>query len=158
MVKGRSLQEVAEEMTAKFPDLLEREKQVRTIRKDWNNRGKWMDNVVRLKDGTFLTELVAGMDEAMSRCWLEAKSKNPSVRVGALRTIIMGKTRVGLLLMKAGVIQQAPQQIESTMTIAGTPFDIDPQLKAALLVESEKQRLEKEAHVTSKQPSSPGQE
>ena len=145
MVVDDSLQKVAEDMTKGVPDLLMREKQIRNIRKDWTNRGKWMDNVVRLNDPTFLTELIAGMDEAMSKCWVEvAKGKNPAVRVGALRTIISGKTRVGLLLMKAGVISQAPQQIESTMTIAGTPFDVDPKLKQALIEESERQRGEKE--------------
>lgn len=64
--------------------------------------------------------------------------------MGALRTIIMGKTRVGLLLMKAGVIQAAPQQVETSMTIAGTPFDVDPEFRRILLAASERQRLEKE--------------
>lgn len=121
MVKGSKLQDVAEEMTKDISDPYERHKQIAVIRRDWNNRGRWMDNVVRISDGTFLTELVAGMDEAMKRSWIEyARGDNASARVGALRTIIMGKTRVGLLLMKAGVIQVAPQQVESTMTIAGT--------------------------------------
>jgi len=145
MVKARRLKEVTEEMTEGITDLLEREKQINTISRDWANRNRWMDTIVRLKEGTFLTELIAGMDEAMKKAWLEyAKGRNPSARVGALRTIIMGKTRVGLLLMKAGVIQQAPQQIESTMTIAGMPFALDPELKSAILEEAERQRREKE--------------
>lgn len=145
MVKGRRLKDIAEEMTEDVADLLEREKQINTICRDWGNRNRWMDQIVRLKEGTFLTELIAGMDEAMKKAWIEyAKGRNPSARVGALRTIIMGKTRVGLLLMKAGVIQQAPQQIESTMTLAGTPFDVDPEFRKVLLEEMDRQRREKE--------------
>ena len=71
------------------------------------------------------------------------EKNNASVRVAALRSIIMGESRVGLLLMKAGVIQVAPQQIESNVTIAGTPFDVDPEFRRLLLAESERQRLEK---------------
>lgn len=145
MVKGSKLCDVVEEMTKDIGDPSERQKQVAVIRRDWNNRGRWMDNVVRVSDGTFLTELVAGMDEAMKRCWTEYnRGDNTSSRVGALRTIIMGKSRVGLLLMKTGVIQMAPQQIESTVTLSGMPFEVDPELKKALLAEAERQRLEKE--------------
>jgi hypothetical protein len=48
------------------------------------------------------------------------------------------------MLMKTGVIQMAPQQIESTVTLSGMPFEMDPDLKKALLAEAERQRLEKE--------------
>ena len=47
--------------------------------------------------------------------------------LAALRTIMTGKTRIGLLLMKAGIIRDGAAQVESTMTIAGTPFDVDPE-------------------------------
>ena len=145
MVKGAVLQAAAEEMTKDIPDPIEREKQISAIRRDWGNRKQWISNVVHMSDNTFLPELVAGMDEAMRRCWVEyARGDNSSARVGALRTIIMGKTRVGLLLMKAGVIQQAPQQVEASMTIAGTPFDLDPEMRKAILEATERQRLEKE--------------
>lgn len=144
MVKGAYLKDVAEQMTGGISDPFEREKQIRAIRKDWNRRKNWMTNIVRLSDGTFLTELVAGMNEAMKCCWVEYfKAKNSSAKIGALRTVIIGKARVGLMLMKAGVIEQATQYIESTMTIAGTPFDVDPELRRALLAESERQREEK---------------
>jgi hypothetical protein len=61
-----------------------------------------MKNVVRLQDESFLAELIAGIDEAMKQCWVEGlrEKNNASVRVAALRAIIMGKSRVGLLLMK----------------------------------------------------------
>ena len=145
MVKGNSLKSTAEEMTKDIQDLCEREKAILVIRRDWGNRKRWMANVVRLTEGSFLVELIAGMDEAMRCCWSEyAKGRNVSAKVGALRTIIMGKTRVGLLLMKAGVIQQAPQQTESTMTITGIPFDVDPELRKAILEEAERQRRERE--------------
>jgi hypothetical protein len=145
MAKDLKLKYVVEEMTKDIADPYERQKQINVLRKDWSNRVRWMFNVVRLKDGTYLPELVAGMNEAMGRCWTEyARGDNTSSRVGALRTIIGGKSRVGLLLMKAGIIQMAPQQIESTVTLSGTPFDVDPELKKALLDEAERQRLEKE--------------
>ena len=145
MVKGSKLQVVAEEMTKDISDLVEREKQIAVIRRDWGNRKHWLVNVVRLKDESFLAELIAGMNEAMKHCWIEGlrEKNNASVRVAALRSIIMGESRVGLLLMKAGVIQVAPQQIESNVTIAGTPFDVDPEFRRLLLAESERQRLEK---------------
>ena len=46
--------------------------------------------------------------------------------------------------MKAGVIQVAPQQVEASMMIAGTPFDVDPEMRKAILEATERQRLEKE--------------
>ena len=46
--------------------------------------------------------------------------------------------------MKAGIIQTAPQQIESTVTLSGTPFDVDPEMRKAVLEAAERQRLEKE--------------
>ena len=146
MVKGSKLQVVAEEMTKDISDLVEREKQIAVIRRDWGNRKNWMTNVVRLQDTSFLAELIAGMNEAMKRCWIESlrEKNNASVRVAALRSIIMGESRIGLLLMKAGIIQMAPQQIESNVTIAGTPFDTDPKLRQAILEDAERQRLEKE--------------
>lgn len=146
MVKGSKLQVVAEDMTKDISDLVEREKQIAVIRRDWGNRKNWMTNVVRLQDTSFLAELIAGMNEAMKRCWIESlrEKNNASVRVAALRSIIMGESRIGLLLMKAGIIQVAPQQIESNVTIAGTPFDTDPKLRDAILEDAERQRLEKE--------------
>jgi hypothetical protein len=146
MVKGSKLQVVAEEMTKDISDPVEREKQIAVIRRDWGNRKHWMTNVVRLQDASFLAELIAGMNEAMKHCWIEGlrEKNNASVRVAALRSIIMGESRVGLLLMKAGIIQVAPQQIESNVTIAGTPFDVDPEMRKAVLEAAERQRLEKE--------------
>lgn len=145
IVKGVSVINAASEMTKSISDPYERQKQMNTICRDWGNRKRWLEEVVRISDSTFLSELIAGMDEAMMRCWIEyAEGDNTSARVGALRTIIIGKSRVGLLLMKAGKIATAVQQIESTMTIAGTPFDCDPELRKALLDESARQGLEKE--------------
>ena len=145
MVKGSKLQDVAEEMTKTISDPYERQKQINVILRDWSNRDRWLHNVVRLNDETFLAELVAGISEVKKRCWIEyATGDNPSVRIGALRTIIMGENRVGLLLMKAGIIKQAPKQVEASMTIAGTPFDLDPQMRKAILESAERQRLEKE--------------
>ncbi len=91
MTKGMTLKDVAEQMTKDVVDPYEREKQVNVIRRDWSNRSRWMMNVVRLSDGTFLTELVAGMNEAMKCCWVEYyRAKNPSAKIGALRTVILG--------------------------------------------------------------------
>ena len=144
MVKGASLQAAAEDMTLDILDPYEREKAIWVIRKDWSNRDRWIDSIVRLRDGSFFAELVGAIQEASKHCWIEfAKSKSSNAKIGALRTIIMGKTRLGLLLMKAGVIEQAPQRVESTMTIAGTPFDVDPELKKLLISEFERQREEK---------------
>ncbi len=144
MVKGITLTEAAEGMTKGIGDPFEREKQVASIVRDWGRHERWIENVVRLNEGTFLAELVAGMDEAMKHCWVEYyRAKNPSARVGALRTIIGGKTRQALILMKAGIIEQAPQKVDSTLWLGGTPFDLDPELKKALVEEAQRQRGEK---------------
>ncbi len=144
MVKGVTLQDAAEQMTKEIPDPFEREKQVNVIRRDWSNSWRWKANVVRLSDGGVLPELVAGMNEAMKYCWVEYyRAKNSCARIGALRTVIGGKTRQALILMKAGVIEQAPQKVDSTVWLGGTPFDLDPELKKALVEEAQRQRGEK---------------
>ncbi len=153
MTKGASLQATAKEMTRDIADPFEREKAISTIRRDWGYRERWIDNVVRLRDPTFLAELTAGVQEASKYCWVEyAKTTNSNAKIGALRTIVMSKTRLALLLMKAGIIEQATQHIESTMTIAGMPFALDPEIKRALLAETERQREEK----TNAQPGASG--
>lgn len=144
MVKGVVLQVAAEEMTKDIPDPIERKKQISAIRRDWGNRKHWINNVVRLSDNTFLPELVACTDEVVRRCWVEyARGDNSSARVGALRTIIMGKTQVGSLLLKAGVIQVASHQVEASMAVTGTPFEFDPEMRKVVLETAERQRLEK---------------
>ena len=145
MTRGVSLQVAAEEMTKELTDPYERQKQINTIRRDWANRKHWLDNIVRLSDSTVLAEIIAGLNEVVARAWVEYfRSDDSAARIGALRTITTTKTRTALILMRAGVIQEAPQKIDSTMTIAGTPFDVDPELKQALLEETERQRIEKE--------------
>ncbi len=145
MTRGVSLQAAAEEMTKDLTDPYERQKQINTIRRDWANRKHWIENVVRLSDSTVLPEIIAGLNEVVARAWIEYfRSDDSAVRIGALRTITTTKTRTALILMKVGIIQEAPQRVDSTMTIAGTPFDVDPELKRALLEETERQRLEKE--------------
>lgn len=80
----------------------------------------------------------------IARAWIEVtKNKNAASRIGALRTIVMSKTRIALLLMKNGTIPMVPQQIDTTLRIEGTPFDCDPDLKKALIIEAERQREEK---------------
>lgn len=157
MIKTGDLYSTVKTMVQDIPDSFDREKAANAIRADWNRRDKWLNHVVRINEGTFLTELVAGMDEAVQQCWaVYTRTKNDNAKIGALRTVIGGKSRMGLLLMKAGVIQQAPQYIETNMTIAGTPFDVDPQFRAALLGEADKQRVEKQNAATQRTPD-PGQ-
>ncbi len=144
MIKGATLQAAAEEMTKDITDLFEREKAISRIRRDWENRKRWINLVIRLNETTFLSEIAASIQEASRFSWLEyAKGKTSTARIAALRTIMMGKYRLGMLLMKAGIIEEATQHIEQTMTIAGTPFDADPNLKKALTMEYERQHEEK---------------
>ena len=146
MAHGLGLKATAEEMTKDITDPNEREKQIKAIRQDWHRRSRWMEDVLRVKHPTFLAELVSGMNEAMKRCWVEALQPkgNANSRVAALRTIIMGKTRVALLLMKAGVIEVVPEKIDQTILLPGTPFDLDPQMKQAILDEAKRQLGEKQ--------------
>ena len=46
MVKGSKLQVVAEEMTKDISDLVEREKQIAVIRRDWGSRKHWMTTLL----------------------------------------------------------------------------------------------------------------
>lgn len=155
MVKGLPLKTVIDKMTEDIESTIDKFKKQNTLRRDWANRNKWIDNIIRINDPSFLNELIAGMDEAMKQCWVEfADADNSNAKVGALRTIILGKTRVALLLMKAGVIKEAPKKIESTMTIAGTPFECDPEFRKLLVAESERQRLEKENAAATREPDS----
>ncbi len=119
--RGVSIQAAAEEMTKDITDPYEREKQIRTIRKDWANRAIWLHLIVKYENQTLLTEILEDINEACSRAWVEYfKQENPgNTKVGALRTIIGGKTRSALLLMKNGVIAMAPQQVESYYDVSG---------------------------------------
>ncbi len=145
MVRGARLRDAAEEMTKDISNPYERRREINAIYKDWDRRESWIDSVVRLNDKSYFAELIAGANEATRRCWIEyATADNSNAKIGALRTIIDGKMRIGLLLMKAGIVKEAPQQIESTMTIAGTPFDVDPEMRKLILEATERQRQEKE--------------
>jgi hypothetical protein len=145
MVRGARLKDAAEEMTKDITNSFERRRQIFAIYKDWERRESWIESIVRLNDKTYLAELIAAANESTRRCWIEyASADNSNAKIGALRTIIDGKLRIGLLLMKAGIIRQAPQKIESTMTIAGTPFDLDPEMRKAILEATDRQRQEKE--------------
>jgi hypothetical protein len=145
MVRGARLKDAAEEMTKDISNSYERRRQIYAIYKDWDRRESWIESIVRLNDKSYFAELIAGANEATRRCWIEyATGDNSNAKVGALRTIIDGKIRIGLLLMKAGIVKEAPQQIESTMTIAGTPFDLDPEMRKAILEATEHQRLERD--------------
>jgi len=142
MVKGLSIKDVAVELTKTIADPVEKEKQLCAIKRDWSRREDWLNDVVRCLDGTFLAELVAGMNEATSRAWFEyASGDSSSARVGALRTIIFGKARIADVLIKAGGLRVQPQRVEVPVTL---PWLCDPEMKKSLLAETERQRLEKE--------------
>ena len=144
MVKGMSVKSAAEYMTRGISDPVLRVQKVAAIRRDWGNRNRWMVNVVRLDDGTFLAELVAGMNEAMRALWISyERASGDGARVSALRCIILGKFRLGMLLLKAGVIKRSERHVEALADIAGTPFDCDPEFRRAILEEAERQRQEK---------------
>ena len=103
-----------------------------------------MEVVLRVRDPTFFAELVNGMNEAMKRCWIEAlQGDNSNARVAALRTIIMGKAKVGSMAMEAGYIETVPQKIDESITFLGTPFDLDSQMKQILIEEAKRKRGEK---------------
>jgi hypothetical protein len=95
MVKDLRLKDVAEEMTKDIVDSYERQKQINVIRRDWGNRKHWMANVVRISDNTYLPELVAGMNEAMKRCWTEyTRGDNTSSRVGLCVRLLWGRVEL----------------------------------------------------------------
>ncbi len=144
MTKGVSLQAAAEEMTKNITDASARRKQINAIRRDWANRKHWIDNIVRLSDSTILHELIAGLEEVAARAWVEYyRTDDPKVKIQALHVVVEAKTRESQILMKVGIIKEAPQKVDSTMMIAETPFESDPELRKALLEATERQRQEK---------------
>lgn len=149
MFKGLTIQSAAEEMTKNIANHYERQKAIRCIRRDWSNRDSWMDLIVPINSKSFLAELTGSIQEASKYCWVEySKSKSSMARITALRTIIMSKLRLALVLMHSGNIPQAVQHVDETVTLAGTPFDCDPELKKALILEAERQ-LEEKLHAQS---------
>ncbi len=144
MTKGVSLQAAAEEMTRNITDPCARQKEINAIRRDWGNRKHWIDNVVRLSDSTILHELVAGLEEVAARAWVEYyRTDDPKVKMQALHVVVEAKTRESEILMKVGIIKEAPQKFDSTMTIGAIPFESDSELRRALLEAAERQRQEK---------------
>ncbi len=144
MFKGLTVEAAASEMTKNIPDLYEREKAMRCIKRDWSNRDSWMDLIVPINTKSFLAELSGSVQEASKYCWIEySKSKSSMARIAALRTIIMSKLRLAVVLMRSGTIPEAVHRVDQTLTLGETPFDGDPDMKKALVFEYERQREEK---------------
>ena len=139
------MQAAAEEITKDMKDPFAREKEIKAIRMDWYRRERWLPYIVELNKGTLLRESIGRLEEAGSRAWVEHFNSDnpPATRVGALRTIIMSERIKIFTFMKVGLIDVVPEKIYATMTIPGTPFSLDPELKKALLEETARQRQEK---------------
>ncbi len=147
MSKGRTIHDVAEEMAAlAFPDKTEdRQKLFYAIEKDWTNRERWIPQIVRLQDPSLLSDIVAAVRAVKPEAWkiYADGESSASDKNAALRTVLKTEAVLADILIKVGVIQAAPQQIETTLTLAEMPFTVSPELRAVLDAEQKRQAEEK---------------
>ena len=122
-----------------------------TIEQDWVRRKRWINKLIRLQDPSLFQEIIHNFVQIRRAAWMEyAKGDNSAAKVGALRVIETATKDEIEVLQSIGAVERLPT--ETTLTIASTPFDADPQMKRLLLEAAAKQRAEKDAG----QPPSPG--
>jgi hypothetical protein len=142
--KGIPSKNAAEELSKDIEDQSEREQSVIRIIQDWQRRKQWMTQTARLMDPTLLPELLAGMLEVRQSAWTQyATGDNSNAKVGALKVALLTYKEIIEVLQSIGAIERLPT--ETTLTIASTPFDADPEMKRLLLEAAAKQKAEKDA-------------
>jgi hypothetical protein len=145
MVKIGNIVAVAEEMTKDIADPIVKQRKINTIIRDWANRKTWLPFFVYPERETVLPEAIACLREARYRGWIEYyRAESAATRIRAIRVIIQATQAELDAGMKTGIIVTAPEKIDSTITLPGMPFELDRELKQAILEDQERQRLEKE--------------
>ena len=101
---------------------------------------KQLTGILRARLGLLSREALALALETKK----EPNVKDKFVKIGAINSALKVTDREISLAQELGLIERKPMAIESNVTIAGTPFDVDPEMRKAILEASERQRLEKE--------------
>jgi hypothetical protein len=71
-----------------------------------------------------------------------AKGDNTAAKVGALRVVEQATKDEIEVLQSIGAVARLP--VETTLTIAQTPFDADPEIRKLLAASAAKQKAEKD--------------
>ena len=144
MVKIGNIAAVAEEMTKDIPDPIVRRRKMNTIIRDWANRKTWLPLFVFPERKTVFPEAVACLREARYRGWVEYyRAESAAMRIRAIRVIILAVDTEINAGIKTGFIQPATEPIDSNRMLPGMPFELDKELKQAILEDQERQRQEK---------------
>ena len=152
MSKGRQLRDVSAELVQAAVDsktvtdaLEDRQRLQETIERDWRYRERWIPQIVRLQDPNLLEGIVAGLSAVKPEAWkIYADSESsPGDKNAALRTVLKAEAVLADILIKTGIIQAAPEKVETTLTLAEMPFQISPELRAVLDAEQKRQAEEK---------------
>jgi hypothetical protein len=112
---------------------------------DWGRRRKWIPQVVQLDDPTLLHMFLEGAKSVLPKTWLLLQeTKNPLVKLGALKLIKDTNIQVLEILQSVGIVEKKPEQVNLLSLNLG--FEADPDLKKALLEEAERQKREHETY------------
>jgi hypothetical protein len=107
--------------------------------RDWHRRQKWIPQVVQLDDPTLLHMFLEGAKSVLPKTWLLLQeTKNPFVKLGALKLIKDTNLEVLEILQSVGAVEKKPAELN--LFSVGLGFEADPELKKALLEEAERQR------------------
>ena len=133
---GAPLRDVVKTVSEKF------QVDADSLYRDWSRREQWIPQIVQLTDPTLLHSFLEGARSVLPKAWLLAQdSKNPFVRLGALKLIKDTNLQVLDVLQSVGVIEKKPGQLNLLSLNLG--FEADPDLKKVLMEEAERQRKER---------------
>jgi hypothetical protein len=115
---------------------------------DWERRGKWVSQIVQLKDPTLLHQFLEGARQVLPRAWQIALNADDDF--AKLRALTLIKdTNLSLLkiLQSIGIIEQTPVRVDQRVLMirgqwwrAGS--EANPDSKKALVEEAERQQRE----------------
>jgi hypothetical protein len=115
-----------------------------TVLKDWVRRVRWIDRLLKMQDPTLFQEITHNFTQIRRAAWMEyAKGDNTAAKVGALRVVEQATKDEIEVMQSIGAVARLP--VETTLTIAQTPFDADPEIRKLLAASAAKQKAEKDA-------------
>lgn len=110
--KGVDLKVVVESLSAKYGV------KPKAIYQDWEQRDKWLPQIVQFQDEGFVYKLINGMEQIIPSAWYEyATADNSSARVGALK--LAKETYMDLMRMleSLGLIPKEPMRIQQRIVM-----------------------------------------
>ena len=80
--KGANPSEVIEQLNEKYHT------PIKTLWADWQNRHRWMPQIVQINDKTIPLQILQGLREVIRRAWFQhATAENEAVKLGALKLV-----------------------------------------------------------------------